>query len=65
MIEPPKLWPTLSDEKKLLIKGTAFAALGLYVLLQLVSLFLPLAITAGIVYWVYKAFLDTNPKVYK
>ena len=65
MMEPIKLWQNLSEENKSLVKGTAFAALGLYVLLQLATLFLPLAITAGIGYWTYKAFIDKNPKVFK
>ena len=64
-MELTKLWETLSDENKLLIKGTAFAAFGLYILLQLATLFLPLAITADISYWAYKAFIDKNPKVLK
>ena len=65
MMELTKLWKTLSDENKLLIKGTAFAALGLYILLQLAILILPLAITAGFSYWAYKIFIDKNPKVFK
>ena len=64
-MEPVKFWQNLSDENKSLLKGTAIAALGLYVLLQLATLFLPLAITAGIGYWAYKAFIDKNPKVFK
>ncbi len=64
-MEPIKLWQNLSDENKSLVKGIALAALGLYVLLQLATLFLPLAITAGIGYWAYKAFIDKNPKVFK
>ena len=62
-MEPIKLWQNLSDENKSLVKGTALAALGLYVLLQLATLFMPLIITAGISYWAYKAFVDKNPKV--
>ena len=65
IMEPMKLWQNLSDENKSLVKGIALAALGLYVLLQLATLFLPLAITAGIGYWAYKAFIDKNPKVFK
>tara|TARA_B100000029_G_scaffold419969_1_gene425675 strand:- start:282 stop:479 length:198 start_codon:yes stop_codon:yes gene_type:complete len=65
MMEPIKLWQNLSEENKSLVKGTAFAALGLYVLLQLATLFLPFAITTVIGYWAYKAFIDTNPKVLK
>ena len=65
MMEPMKLWQNLSDENKSLVKGIALAAFGLYVLLQLATLFLPLAITAGIGYWAYKAFIDKNPKVFK
>ena len=64
-MEPIKLWQNLSDENKSLVKGTALAALGLYVLLQLATLFLPVAIIAGISYWAYKAFIDNNPKVFK
>ena len=62
-MEPIKLWENLSDENKSLVKGTALAALGLYVLLQLATFFLPLAITVGISYWAYKAFIDKNPKI--
>ena len=62
-MEPVKHWQALSDENKSLVKGTTLAALGLYVLLQLATLFLPLAITAGISYWAYKVFIDKNPKV--
>jgi len=62
-MEPIKLWQTLSDDNKSLVKGIAFAALGLYVLLQLATLFLPLAIIAIISYWAYKIFVDKNPKI--
>ena len=62
-MEPIKLWQNLSNDNKFLVKGTALAAIGLYVLLQLLTLLLPLAITAGISYWAYKAFVDKNPKV--
>ena len=62
-MEPIKLWQNLSNDNKSLVKGTALAAIGLYVLLQLLTLLLPLAITAGISYWAYKAFVDKNPKV--
>ncbi len=62
-MEPVKLWQNLSDENKSLVKGTTLAAFGLYVLLQLATLFLPLVITAGISYWVYKTFIDKNPKI--
>ena len=62
-MEPIKLWQNLSDENKSLVRGTALAALGLYVLLQLATLFVPLAIAAGISYWAYKAFIDKNPKI--
>ena len=62
-MDPVKLWQNLSEDNKSLVKGTALAALGLYVLLQLATLFLPLAIIAGISYWAYKAFIDKNPKV--
>ena len=64
-MEPMKLWQNLSDENKSFVKGIALAAFGLYVLLQLATLFLPLAITAGIGYWAYKAFIDKNSKVFK
>ena len=64
-MEPIKLWQNLSNENKALVKGIAIAAFCLYVLLQLATLFLPLAITAGIGYWAYKAFIDKNPKVLK
>ena len=64
-MEPLKLWQDLSDKNKLLVKGIVLASLGLYVLLQIATLFLPLAITAGIGYWAYKAFIDKNPKVCK
>ena len=62
-MEPIKLWQNLSNDNKSLVKGTALAAIGLYVLLQLLTLLLPLAITAAISYWAYKAFVDKNPKV--
>ena len=62
-MEPIKLWQNLSNDNKSLVKGTALAAIGLYVLLQLLTLLLPLAITAGISYWAYKAFVDKNPRV--
>ncbi len=64
-MEPVKLWQNLSEENKSLVKGILIAALGLYVLLQLATLFLPLAIAAGIGYWAYKTFVDKNPKVLK
>jgi len=43
----------------------ALSVLCLYILLQLETLFFPLAITAGIGYWAYKAFIDKNPRVCK
>ena len=62
-MNPIELWKNLSDDNKSLTKGILLASLGLYVLLQLAALFLPLVITAGIGYWAYKAFVDKNPKV--
>ena len=44
-MEPVKHWQALSDENKSLVKGATLAALGLYVLLQLATLFLHQAIT--------------------
>ena len=63
MMEPIKLWQNLSDENKSLVRKIGVAALGLYVLLQLVNLFLPLVITAAIAIWAYKEFVDNNSKV--
>ncbi|WP_320667477.1 hypothetical protein [Prochlorococcus sp. MIT 1307] len=65
IMESIKFWQNLSDENKSLVKGIALAAFGLYVLLQLATLLLPMAIIAGIGYWAYKAFIDKNPKVFK
>ena len=65
MMELTKLWQTFSEENKLLLKGTVFAALGLYILLQLATLILPLAIISGFSYWTYKVFIDKNPKIFK
>ncbi len=62
-MKPYKLWQSLSDDNRTLIKGIGVAALGLYVLLQLATLFLPLAVTAGIGYWAYKEFIDNHSKV--
>jgi len=58
-------WKELSPDNKSLAKGIAGASVALYVLLQLVTLFIPLAITAGAGYWAYKTFIDQNPKPLK
>ena len=65
IMEPTKLWQNLSEDNKLLVKEISLAALGLYVLLQLATLFLPIAITTCIGYWAYKVFINKNPKVFK
>jgi len=55
-------WKSLSEGHKLLVKELAIAAIGLYILLHLVSFFLPLLITAGIFYWMYKSLSELNSK---
>jgi len=58
-------WKELSDENKSMVKAIALAAVVIYVLLQLATLFIPLSITAGAVYWAYITFIDQNPKILK
>ncbi len=56
-------WQNMAEDKKLLIKKIAIAAIGLYVLVQLVGFLLPIAIFLSIGYWGYKSFIDQNPRV--
>ena len=58
-------WQGLTDENKTFVKRIGIASIALYVLLQLVTLLLPIAFTAGIGFLVYKNVIDKNPKVLK
>ncbi len=63
-MEPNKLWQSLSDENKSLAKKISIAALGLYVLLQLVQLFLPLLIFAAIGFWAFQQLIEKKDKTF-
>ena len=58
-------WKELSEDNKSLAKGVGLASIGLYVLLQLATLFIPLVITASAGYWAYKTFIEKNPRPLK
>ena len=58
-------WQDIPEDVKLLVKKLAIAALALYVLLQLVGLFLPIVFTVFVIYFVYKEYIEPNPKILK
>jgi len=58
-------WKELSEDNKSLLKGIGLAALALYILLQVATLFIPIAITVAAGYWAYKTFIDKNPRPLK
>ncbi len=55
----------MPEDLKLLVKKLAIVALAVYVLLQLVGLFLPIAFTALVIYFVYKKYIQPNPSILK
>ena len=58
-------WENLSDANKALLKKILAAAIGLYVLLQLIGFLFPIVLTGGIAYWCYKQYIDPNPRILK
>ena len=61
-MEPTKLWKSLSDENKSLVRKICVAAIALYVLLQLVTLFIPLAVAFLILFYSYQVLFGDKLK---
>ena len=56
-------WQNMTDEKKLLVRQLAIAALALHIVIQLIGFLLPIIFTAVIIFWVYKNILNKNPRI--
>lgn len=57
------LWQKQTDENKSLVKRIAMASIAVYVVLQLLSFILPIALAIGLGIWIYKGLIDKNPKI--
>ena len=64
-MSPIQFWQNMSDEGKLVAKQIGLAAIGLYVLMQLLGFLIPILLIGAFGYWLYKIFFDPNPKILK
>ena len=58
-------WENLSESNKALLKKILVASIGLYVLLQLIGFFFPIALTLGVAFWCYKQYIGPDPRILK